>query len=307
MNDPVANVGSDPQAVWLVTGCSSGFGKALSAALHARGTRLAATARHVAALDHLPDGGDRLTKFELDVTRPASVEGAVAATLSRFGRLDVVVNNAGIGVIGPVEDVTDEQTRLQFEVNVFGVLNVVRATAPVFRAQKRGLYVNIASMAGEASQPSLGIYSASKFAVEGLSEALRDELGPHGVRVLVVEPGPFNTKWIGQNAVWAKEDRERYPGVWEAVDVMRKAYADRAVVGDPARAAEAIIATADLADPPFRLPLHEMSLGSTRAKCEAVAADMDRMDAVSRAVHYDHAHVTRSMALTAGAVTQAGE
>ena len=267
---------SAPDRVWLTTGCSSGFGRAISATLHARGVRQVATARDLAALDHLPDGDARVLKARLDVTDRASIDAAVAAGVQAFGGIDVVVNNAGIGVIGPVEDVTDEQTRLQFEVNVFGMFAVVRATAPVFRRRGRGLYVNFASMAGEASIDSLGVYSASKFAVEGLSEALRAELAPYGAQVMIVEPGPFDTEWLGRNAVWAPRDEERYPKVWAYVEGMKAVYADRAQVGDPARAAEAIIAAS--ADPPERLPLGDMSFEATRGKIAALQANLDRVE-----------------------------
>lgn len=282
---PTPSVARDPEAVWLVTGCSSGFGKALAAELARTGRRVVATARKPETLAYLPKADTTLTAA-LDVTKPDSVAAAVEAATARFGRLDVVVNNAGIGVIGPVEDVTDADTRLQFEVNVFGVFAVTRAVAPVFRRQRRGMFINFSSMAGQQSVPSLGVYSASKFAVEGLSEAVRDELAPYGVRVLVVEPGAFDTEWLGKNAVWAKNDQDRYPEVWGYVTHMQAAYADRAVVGDPARAAEAVIRTASLDDPPFRLALHEASADSTRKKLAAVAADLDRTKDVTAGVHY---------------------
>ena len=271
--------------VWLVTGCSSGFGRSLSGLLASKGAKLAATARRVRALTHLADDSDSVLKLELDVTNPGTIAAAVDATMNRFGRLDVVVNNAGIGVIGPVEDATDQQTREQFEINVFGLLNVTRAVQPVFRAQRSGCFINFASMAGEASLPSLGIYAGSKFAVEGLSEAIRSEMEPYGVRVMIVEPGPFNTEWIGKNAVYVKQTEE-YPAVWKAVEVMKAAYADRKTVGDPDRAADAILSAFTSEAPPFRLALHEMSVESTRAKLKAVSADLDRMEPVSRAVHY---------------------
>ena len=225
-------------------------------------------------------------KARLDVTDRASIDAAVAAARSRFGRLDVLVNNAGIGVIGPVEDATEEQTRLQFEVNVFGVFNVVRATAPTFRDQRRGMYVNFASRAGEVSVDSLGVYSASKFAVEGISEALAAELKPYGVDVMIVEPGPFDTQWLGKNAVWAPRDEARYPEVWEYVVAMQAVYADRAQVGDPARAADAIIAAAALAPPPARLPLGETSFGATPQKIEALRANVERVESDAPSMHY---------------------
>jgi NAD(P)-dependent dehydrogenase (short-subunit alcohol dehydrogenase family) len=275
----------DRKPVWLITGCSSGFGRALSAALFAKGVSVIATARNPKTLAHLPDGHDRVLKVALDVTQPETIDAAIAAAVERLGRIDVLVNNAGIGVIGPVEDVTDEQTRLQFEVNVFGLIAVTRAAQPIFRAQRSGMFINFASVAGESSVPSLGIYSASKFAVEGFSEALRDEMAPYGVKVMIVEPGPFNTEWIGKNAVWA-DRTENFPEVWEYVATMQGAYADRTIVGDPERAAESIIAGAALEPTPFRLPLGDMSLDATRQKSAALVVDLDRLEPLIRNVHY---------------------
>jgi NAD(P)-dependent dehydrogenase (short-subunit alcohol dehydrogenase family) len=273
-------------AVWLVTGCSSGFGKAISAQLAAAGTPVVATARNPAALGHLPDDAAHVVKAALDVTDPASIAAAIDAAVARFGRIDVVVNNAGIGVIGPVEDVTPEQTRLQFDVNVHGMFNVIRATAPLFRAQRSGLYINFASMAGEVSIDSLGVYSASKFAVEGLSEALRAELAPYDVGVMIIEPGPFDTEWLGKNAIWGPLHEDRYPAVWQYVEMMKGVYADRAQVGDPARAAEAIIDAASWSPPPERLPLGETSIGATKAKIAALQANLDRIEPLARSMHY---------------------
>jgi NAD(P)-dependent dehydrogenase (short-subunit alcohol dehydrogenase family) len=281
-----ASAPADPEAVWLVTGCSSGFGQALAKALFAQGRRVVATARQIAALSFLPDKAPNVLKCVLDVTDPASISQALSATQARFGRLDVVINNAGIGVIGPLEDVSEADLRLQFEVNVFGVFNVVRAAVPTFRKQHSGMFVNFSSMAGISSIDSLGVYSASKFAVEGLSEALQAELGPYNVHVMLVEPGPFDTEWLGKNAIWSQRNEERYPKVWAYVEEMKAAYGNPQVVGDPARAAEAVIVAAMDPNPPARLPLHEMSLGATRAKLARVAADMDRMQSVALGVHY---------------------
>jgi NAD(P)-dependent dehydrogenase (short-subunit alcohol dehydrogenase family) len=277
---------ADADAVWLVTGCSSGFGQALAKALHAQGRRLVATARQTSALAFLPDDAPHVLKCVLDVTQPTTIAQTLAAAHARFGRLDVVINNAGIGVIGPLEDVSEADLRWQFEVNVFGVFNVVRAVAPIFRGQHSGMFVNFSSMAGISSIDSLGVYSASKFAVEGLSDALQAELGPYNVRVMLVEPGPFDTEWLGKNAIWSERNEQRYPKVWAYVEEMKAAYANPEVVGDPARAADAVIAAATDANPPARLPLHEMSVGATRAKMARIAADMDRMQAVAANVHY---------------------
>lgn len=286
---PAIDFASNPESVWLITGCSSGFGKALSALVAHRGFKLVATARNPADLGHLDDSNPRICKVALDVTRPDTIAAAVAQAIASFGTIDVVVNNAGIGVVGPVEDITDEQTRLQFEVNVFGLLNVVRATAPVFRSQQRGLYINFASMAGERSYWSLGIYAGSKFAVEGLSEAIVQEMTPHGVGVMIVEPGPFDTEWFGKNAVWAPEHRDRYPDTWAMADGMKQVYGDRAIVGDPARAAEAIMAAIALDPPPLRLPLHEYALASIRDKIAALETDLTLTSHLSLAVYYPQA------------------
>lgn len=280
------NVAADPEAIWLVTGCSSGFGRELAKELSGQGRRLIATARDPARLGFLDSSAAHVVTARLDVTEPASIEAAVAAALERFGRLDVVMNNAGIGVIGPVEDVSEADARLQIEVNLFGVLNVVRATAPVFRRQQRGLYVNTASMAGEVSIDSLGLYSASKFAVEGLSEALRSELAPYDVGVMIVEPGPFDTEWLGRNAIWAERDESRYPKVWDYVDMMKGVYADRAQVGDPARAAAAIIAAAQLDPPPERLPLGTTSFEATHRKIDSLTANLARVEPGAPDMHY---------------------
>lgn len=280
------NPSADLEAVWLVTGCSSGFGQSLAKALFAQGRRVVATARQISALSYLPDQAQNVLKCALDVTQPSSIAQALNAVHAYFGRLDVVINNAGIGVIGPLEDVSEADLRLQFEVNVFGVFNVVRAVTPIYRQQHSGMFVNFSSMAGISSIDSLGVYSASKFAVEGLSDALQAELDPYNVRVMLVEPGPFDTEWLGKNAIWSERNEERYPKVWAYVDEMKAAYANPQVVGDPARAAEAVIAAATDANPPARLPLHEMSVGATRAKLARVAADMDRMESVALGVHY---------------------
>jgi NAD(P)-dependent dehydrogenase (short-subunit alcohol dehydrogenase family) len=286
MTTTTYSIGADPEAVWLVTGCSSGFGKAIASHLAGKGRRVIATARNLKSLPILPGDGVTSHRAILDVTKKDTIAAAVQMAHDRFGRLDVVVNNAGIGVIGPLEDVTDAQTRDQFEVNVFGMFNVIRATAPTFRTQRRGLYVNFASMAGQVSIDSLGIYSASKFAVEGLSEALRAELTPYGVQVMIVEPGPFNTEWLGKNAVWGPRNDERYAHVWGYVEGMKAIYADRAVVGDPDRAAAAIVAAAAETDPPNRLPLHEMSFEATRNKIAALQANLGRVSVAAPSMHY---------------------
>ena len=177
--------------VVLVTGCSSGIGRAVAERLTAAGYTVVATARDVESLDDV----GATTKLALDVTDPCAVEAAVEATLKRHGRIDVLVNNAGYAVRGAIEEVPDDALRQMFDVNVFGVLRMVRAVAPVLRRQGAGRIITIGSIAGKISTPANGIYSASKYAIEGLSDALRLELGPFGVAVSLVEPGAIETQF----------------------------------------------------------------------------------------------------------------
>jgi NAD(P)-dependent dehydrogenase (short-subunit alcohol dehydrogenase family) len=184
--------------VWLITGCSSGFGRQLVLAALAAGDSVLATARRPEQLDGLVAAGDgRVRTAALDVTDPASVEAAVEAAIAEFGRIDVVVNNAGHGSVGAVEELTMRELRDLMEIMFFGAVSVTKAVVPRLRAQGSGTIVQISSMGGQLSPPGFGAYCAAKFALEGLSEALSAELAPFGVRVLIVEPGSFRTGFGG--------------------------------------------------------------------------------------------------------------
>src|SRR3954447_1763477 len=174
----------------LITGCSSGIGRATALRLHDAGHRVVATARRPETLDDLPPG---IVRLRLDVCDPASVEAAVRDADAKTGGVTALVNNAGFGQSGPVEFVTEEQVRHQFETNVYGPLRLIRAVLPSMRARGEGRIVNVSSAAGKFSTPFLGIYCASKFALEAVSDALRVEVAPFGVRVVVIEPGPIET------------------------------------------------------------------------------------------------------------------
>jgi NAD(P)-dependent dehydrogenase (short-subunit alcohol dehydrogenase family) len=175
----------------LVTGCSTGIGRDLAQRLTQAGYTVAATARQVDALHDLPAA----LKLSLDVTRPDTVHAAVAQTIQQFGRIDALVNNAGYALLGALEEVADEQVQQLFDVNVFGTLRMVRAVAPYMRQQGAGRIINISSIAGRLSTPVNGPYSATKFAVEALSDALRLELAPFGIQVVVIEPGSIKTRF----------------------------------------------------------------------------------------------------------------
>jgi NAD(P)-dependent dehydrogenase (short-subunit alcohol dehydrogenase family) len=182
--------------VWFITGCSTGFGRELAKILIARGYRVVATARDPQKIaDLVADHAADTLALALDVEKQPQIEAAVKATTQKFGRIDVLVNNAGYGYLAAVEEGEDDDIRAMFETNVFGLAAMTRAVLPVMRAQKAGAIVNISSMGGFIGFPGSGYYAATKFAVEGLSESLSKEVGPLGIKVLIVEPGPFRTDW----------------------------------------------------------------------------------------------------------------
>jgi NAD(P)-dependent dehydrogenase (short-subunit alcohol dehydrogenase family) len=235
--------------VWFITGTSRGLGRVWAEAALARGDRVAATARDTHRLDDLviryPDA---VLPLRLEVGDRAAAAAAVGAAHEHFGRLDVVVNNAGFGLFGAVEEVGEDQARAQLETNLLGPLWVTQAAVPIMAAQGGGHIIQVSSIGGVAAFPLLGLYNASKWGLEGLSEALAQEVAPHGIRVTLVEPGPYGTDWNGSSAVWAAP-LPRYEQLRERRRVAAAAH--RPV--DPAVTAPAILGLVDAADPPLRL------------------------------------------------------
>jgi NAD(P)-dependent dehydrogenase (short-subunit alcohol dehydrogenase family) len=213
--------------------------------------------------------------LELDVTKREQVRKAVAQASERFGGIDVLVNNAGYGQLGTIEELDDEQFRRQFETNVFGLLDVTRAILPVMRRARRGHIVNVSSVGGFAGQARLGAYNSSKFAVEGFSEALAEELAPVGIRVTIVEPGRFRTDWDGRLPAFVPTDIANSAPVGGATPVIA------GQPGDPAIAAEAIIAAVDARHAPLRLVLGADSLAGVRAKLTAMTAEIAAWEPVT--------------------------
>jgi len=242
---------------WFITGASRGFGRAFAQAALAAGDRVAATARDTASLDDLvAEHGDALLPIELDVTDRDAAFAAVRRAHDHFGRLDVIVNNAGYGVSGAVEELTEAQARRQIEVNVFGALWVTQAALPLLREQGSGWIVQVSSIGGLAAFPLTGIYHASKWALEGFSETLRQEVEPFGIKVLMVEPSGFRTDWAGSSMDRA-DPIDAYQGI-EAIAQRRASQQEEnngAQPGNPELAAQALLATLDRDDPPFRLLL----------------------------------------------------
>jgi NAD(P)-dependent dehydrogenase (short-subunit alcohol dehydrogenase family) len=260
--------------VWFITGSSTGFGRELAAELLENGHRVVATARKTEAVADLAERyPDQVRAVKLDVTKPEDVRAAIDEAVAEFGRIDVVVNNAGYGSMGAVEEYSDDQIRRQFDTNFFGALDVTRAALPVLRKQGSGHIINFSSVGGFVSFPSAGLYCASKFALEAISESLAGELEPHGVKVTIVEPGAFRTKFNGA-AIDVAENQlaDVYPSTAQMLDWLKEN--DGRQPGDPRMAAKRIIEAVESEDSPLRLPLGEDAITTIEAKLENVRQDI---------------------------------
>jgi NAD(P)-dependent dehydrogenase (short-subunit alcohol dehydrogenase family) len=260
------------QQVWLITGSSRGLGRYLAQAALAAGHKALVTARDPAPLAELVDRhSENARSFALDVTDAQAARDAVSAALAAFGRLDVVVNNAGYGNVGSVEDTDLTEFRAQIETNLFGVINVTKAAIPMFREQRSGHFIQISSVGGRVGARGRAPYSAAKWGVEGFSEVLAQEMTPLGVKVTVIEPGGFRTDFAGSSTV-INEGRPEYDSTVGAAARFQRDYNGKQP-GDPARAAAAILRVAAMDEPPFRLLLGSDAVRSVEqadlAKLEA--------------------------------------
>ncbi|GIH52648.1 NADP-dependent 3-hydroxy acid dehydrogenase YdfG [Microbispora rosea] len=234
---------------WFVTGASRGFGNVWTRAALRRGDRVVATARDVAALKPLADEfGDAILPLTLDVTDREAAFAAVDRGAERFGGIDVVVNNAGYGLFGAVEEVTEAQARAQLETNLLGALWVTQAVLPGMRERGRGHILQVSSIGGVAAFPMLGLYNASKWGLEAFSESLAQEVAPYGIKVTIIEPGPYGTDWSGSSSVHA----EPHPAYEHVREARRAAAAGREPIG-PEVTAEAVLSVVDAERPPLRL------------------------------------------------------
>ncbi|MEM8830908.1 MAG: SDR family oxidoreductase [Cyanobacteria bacterium P01_G01_bin.19] len=261
--------------VWLITGSSTGFGRILAQQLLAKGETVVATARKPEQLQDLVSNyGDRALAVRLDVTKPEEVREAVDRAITTFGRIDVLVNNAGYGSMGAIEEVSDAEVRQQYETNVFGALDVMRAVLPQMRQQRSGYILNLSSVGGVVSFPGAGIYCSTKFALEGISEAMAKEVAPLGIKVTLVEPGAFRTDFNGRSLVATDNLIGDYD---EAVGGFREWVkdVDGKQPGDPAKAVAAMIQAVESGNPPLRLPLGADAVGAIETKLESVKADVD--------------------------------
>ena len=267
---------ADPNTpVWLITGCSTGFGRELSRAVLARGYRAVITARNPDSVADLVAGHEgQAIALRLDVTKPAEVDAAVRQAEQAFGRIDVLVNNAGIGYFGAIEESDEAEVRRMFEINVFGLARMTQAVLPGMRKRRRGHIVNIASIGGIRAFPAVGFYNATKFAVVGLSEALSLEVAPLGIKVTIVEPSGFRTDWAGRSANEAKQQIADYAETAGKNQASIRGYSGKQP-GDPVKAAEAIINAVESPEPPLHLLLGKAALKGARWKLDLMKKDFD--------------------------------
>ena len=291
MNTPL-----NDSPVWLITGCSSGLGRALAARVLARGHRLIATARQPETLDELVAADpSRCRALALDVADASQVAPVVAQAAEIFGRLDVVVNNAGYGLVGAVEEYDEAQITRNFETNFFGALRVIRAALPILRAQRRGHFVNISAAAVIANYAGFSIYGATKWALEGLSESLAAEVRPLGLKVTIVQPGPFRTEFISRSLERASASIPDYDPSSGKFRRFLETMNGRQP-GDPAKAADAIIAAVESDNPPLRLVLGKYAIDKTRRKLGSAARELDAGSAAGAATDFTtegHAEAAR--------------
>ncbi|MGG7465343.1 SDR family NAD(P)-dependent oxidoreductase [Plantibacter sp. YIM 135347] len=274
------------QQTWFITGSSRGFGRALAIAALEDGDQVVASARRPEQLVELVDRyGDRVITVPLDVTDPAAARNALAAGVERFGRLDVIVNNAGYADVSPIESTDDDAFRTQFETNFWGVYNVSKAAVPILRAQGGGLVMQFSSIGGRVGgSPGIASYQAAKFAIDGFSRVLQIETAPFGVKVLVVEPSGFATDWAGASMT-VHEVPDGYEQTVGAMNTrMRQNPAGPA--GDPQRGAEILVQVAKRSDIPFHLPLGVNATEMAVEHGRRTLAEDEKWAAVSRSADF---------------------
>jgi NAD(P)-dependent dehydrogenase (short-subunit alcohol dehydrogenase family) len=275
------------ERVWMITGTSSGFGRAIAEAVVERGDRVVATARRVEALADLAEH-ERVHVVALDVTDPAGREAAVGEAIERCGRIDVLVNNAGRTQVGAVEETTDEELRFLFELHFFAPAALTRAVLPHMRRQGSGAIVQMSSVGGQVTAPGFGAYCATKFALEGLTETLRDEVAGFGIHTLIVEPGAFRTGLFRPGSAYLSEAMDEYAdSVGPTRDYVEQG--DGTQPGDPAKAAAAILTALDAEQPPLRLVLGEDAIANVEGRLERLSAELQSWREVGAATALDGA------------------
>jgi NAD(P)-dependent dehydrogenase (short-subunit alcohol dehydrogenase family) len=284
MNTPARNALATEAPVWFITGCSTGFGLELAKQTIEHGYRTVITARDPSKLEGYR-ATDNILVLKLDVTQPDQVAAALKAAEARFGGIDVLVNNAGIGYFAAIEEGEEAQVRRMFDVNVFGLTRMTQAVLPGMRKRGSGCIVNVASLGGIRGMPALGQYCATKFAVEGLSEALRREVEPLGIQVMVVEPSGFRTDWAGRSANESAHQIDDYMATAGNVRAMVRAASGKQP-GDPVRAAKAIVKAVASGQAPHHLLLGNDAFEGAMAKLDELRTAFAAGEAVARAADF---------------------
>jgi len=273
--------------VWFITGCSTGFGRQIATHVLELGYRTVVTSRDPEDISDLAELGNALV-LKLDVTDRTQAESAVKAALDHFGCIDVLVNNAGIGYFAAVEESDEQEVRKTFDVNVFGLSRMIHIVLPGMRKRRQGFIVNLSSIAGLRSFPALGYYNSTKFAVEGLSEALWQEVEPLGIKVMLVEPSGFRTDWAGRSANETEHQIADYADTADKnIRQLRAVSGNQS--GDPTRAAEAIVQAVESPNPPHRLLLGNDAYDGAISKLDELRAEFIEWEAVSRGADFPEA------------------
>lgn len=273
--------------VWFITGCSTGFGRETAEQLLAAGYPTVVTARKTEDLKAFV-GREGALVLKLDVTDQTQIDAAVKAAEAHFGRIDVLLNNAGIGYFGSVEESEDAEVRRMFDINVFALGRMTAAVLPGMRQRRSGTIINIASLAGLKPFPALGYYNATKFAVVGLSGALKEEVGPLGIRVICVEPSGFRTDWAGRSANESPHAIADYHATAGAKCEQLRTFSGKQP-GDPVRAVKAIIAAVESPNPPHHLPLGNAAFDVGLAQLESIRQEFLTQEAVARGADFPKA------------------
>src|ERR1700744_5615261 len=261
--------------VWFITGCSTGFGRELAKEILADGYQAVITSRNTDDIqDILDEYPDNTLGLKLDVTKDDEIEAAVKQAVDHFGKIDVLVNNAGIGYFGAIEESEEDEVRRMFEINFWGLANMTKAVLPIMRKQRSGHILNVASIGGLVGFPAVGYYNATKFAVDGFSESLSKEVEPLGIKVTVIAPSGFRTDWAGRSANQSPVVIEDYKTTAEQNKNNIRGYSGKQP-GDPVRAAKAILAAVESEHPPLRLLLGKAAMKGALNKLEVLKKDFD--------------------------------
>ena len=279
--------------VWLITGCSTGFGKELVKVVTAKGERVLATVRKESQISEVESIHPELVKgILLDVQKQETIDAAAALIAEAYGRLDVLVNNAGYGTLGPIEETSEDEIHRQFDVNVFGCVRMIKLALPLMRKQRSGHVLNITSIAGLNGFPGVGIYNGSKFALEGIGEALAAETKHLGIKVTNIEPGPFRTDWAGRSATFNESSIPEYnDSAAKNMEAIREVSGNQ--IGDPVRAAKAMYEVTTLEEPPVHLPLGGPAYKRARIKFNEILGEIDAFESLGKPTDYTEEELSK--------------